>query len=58
MRRQKIAALIDVLEDRIEDLVIATSPEVRAALEQLIAEAISNHEGYACATIGPHGSVD
>jgi hypothetical protein len=37
--RQEIESLLEAVEDRIEDLEIATSPEVHAALERLIDEA-------------------
>ena len=37
--REAIESVLKTLEDKIEDLEIATSPEVRAALEQLIDEA-------------------
>ena len=40
-RRDAIESVLDALEDKIEDLEIATSPEVYAAIEQLIDEAKS-----------------
>ena len=38
-RRDEIESVLEALEDTIEDLEIATSPEVHAAIEQLIDEA-------------------
>jgi hypothetical protein len=38
-RRDEIESVLEALEDKIEDLEIATSPEVHAAIEQLIDEA-------------------
>jgi hypothetical protein len=37
--RQEIETVLEALEDKIEDLEIATSPEVHAAIERLIDEA-------------------
>jgi hypothetical protein len=37
--RQAIESVLEALEDKIEDLEIATSPEVHATIEQLIDEA-------------------
>ena len=37
--RDEIESVLEALEDQIEDLEIATSPEVRAAIERLIDEA-------------------
>jgi hypothetical protein len=37
--REEIESVLEALEDTIEDLEIATSPEVHAAIEQLIDEA-------------------
>jgi hypothetical protein len=37
--RQEIESVLEALEDKIEDLEIATSPEVYAAIERLIDEA-------------------
>jgi hypothetical protein len=37
--RGAIESVLEAVEDRIEDLEIATNPEVRAAIEQLIDEA-------------------
>jgi hypothetical protein len=38
-RRDEIESVLEALEDKIEDLEIATSPEVHAAIERLIDEA-------------------
>jgi hypothetical protein len=38
-RHDEIESVLEALEDKIEDLEIATSPEVHAAIERLIDEA-------------------
>jgi hypothetical protein len=38
-RRDEIESVLETIEDKIEDLEIATSPEVHAAIERLIDEA-------------------